>query len=66
MGVFLCITAWFIFALPFIVSSSATLMAMFTDDTQQSTIQGSWNIFLIWWNLMYEDFEINKIRGRFV
>jgi len=37
---FLAITIVFIFALPFIVSSSATLMAMFTEDDQQSTIQG--------------------------
>ena len=40
MPAFVCMTAVFIFALPFIVVSSATLMAIFTDESQQSTIQG--------------------------
>ena len=37
---FVSMTALFIYALPFIVVSSATLMAKFTDESQQSTIQG--------------------------
>lgn len=37
---FICMTAIFIFALPFIVVSSATLMSLFTDESAQSTIQG--------------------------
>jgi len=40
MPAFVAMTAVFIFALPFIVVSSATLMAKFTDESQQSTIQG--------------------------
>lgn len=40
MASFLSATVVFIFALPFIVVSSATLMANFTDSSQQSTIQG--------------------------
>jgi len=37
---FISMTAIFIFALPFIVVSSATLMSLFTDESSQSTIQG--------------------------
>ena len=40
MYTFVGMTAVFIYALPFIVVSSATLMAKFTDESQQSTIQG--------------------------
>lgn len=40
MPTFVTMTAFFIFALPFIVVSSATLMSKFTDESAQSTIQG--------------------------
>ena len=46
MPAFVCMTAVFIFALPFIVVSSATLMAKFTDESQQSTIQGNFLDFI--------------------
>ena len=45
MPAFVAMTAVFIFALPFIVVSSATLMAKFTDESQQSTIQGNFYRF---------------------
>ena len=52
MPTFVTMTAFFIFALPFIVVSSATLMSKFTDESAQSTIQGMRpNITLTWrWN----------------
>jgi len=40
MPTFLTGTVIFIFALPFIVVSSAVLMGKFTSDANQSTIQG--------------------------
>ena len=48
LPVFLVLVAINVFALPFIIAGSATLMSNFTDESQQSTIQGtgilSWKI----------------------
>ena len=54
MPTFVTMTAFFIFALPFIVVSSATLMSKFTDESAQSTIQGK--------TPALRDFDLNLVR----